>query len=724
MSRLAYRLRFPSDVTAEQVTAMSRSLSVRRRHGLFGASDPVLFELISRAGKLEWNLEVSEREAATVLANVRASVPSLRLEPITAARPGLSHGWELRLSDLQRPLRTDVTPQVVTSLLNAILGLHRGEAMTIQWLVGPWLIRPVVPSVKKEHEQPRSWLDARPRRDSEQLAALARKQKEPVFGVVGRIMVSADTKSRRRQLLQRALGALQLVRAPGVGFRRRLRRAKSVPLRGARRQHPLIAWPNVLSASELAAVLAWPVGGPVLPGVRYGGQRQLPAPERALVRHTNGQRITGRATFPGREVYLHQVAPDALRHTWVIGPTGVGKSTLLANLVLADITAGRSAVVVDPKGDLVTDIIDRLPPERLSDIVLLDGADQERPIGLNPLAGTDPDLAVDTVLHILHELFAAHWGPRTSDVLHAGLLTLARRGGYTLCELPALLTNPQLRRAIVGSARLDTIGLGPFWSWYEGLSEAERAVVIGPAMNKLRTFTLRPALRLMLGQVGGFDLQRIFTERKVLLVSLSKGTIGTETAQLLGSLLLGQLWPVIQRRSTIAPERRHPVVLYLDEFHEYLRLPGDLGDFLVQARGLGVGIVAAHQHLGQLPPAMRSAVLHNLQTRICFQLGHEDAALVAKVLGGGLSATDLQGLAAFETYQALSVGGSTAPPTSAVTLPLASPFGTAEAVRTHSRETYGTARTDVEAALAARRLAVPDQAPIGTRRRPSREARS
>jgi hypothetical protein len=693
-----------------------RSLAVRRRRGFFGVAEPVQFEVRSDGGTIRWAIEAAETEMPVVISNLRASVPAIRLEPEGSPGDRMDRGVELRLSSQVRALRTDVSEQAGRALLEALVDVRPDEAVVVDWLVGPWLVRPVVPSTKKENA-PGDRLDFRPKRDSEELAAQRRKQAEPVFGVVGRILVRAGSASRQRQLLQRVLGALQLVREPGVGFRRRLMPSSLVPGRAARRQRPLIAWPSVLGAGELAAVVAWPIGAPAIRGVRYDGQRQLPAPERALSREPGGERVTGRATYPGHEGYLVQRRSDALRHTWVIGPTGVGKSTLLANLVLADITDHRGAVVVDPKGDLVADVLDRVPVDRERDVVVVDAGDLERPVGLNPLSGRDPDLAVDTVLHIMRELYAAYWGPRTSDVLHAGLLTLARKGTYTLVDLPALLVNAPFRRSVAGSARQDTIGLGPFWSWYEALSDAERGVVIGPAMNKLRAFTLRPALRLMLGQVDGFDLLRVFSERKVLLVNLNKGAVGSETAQLLGSLLLGQLWQAIQRRSRIPRERRHPVVLYLDEFHDYLRLPNDLGDVLVQARGLGVGVVAAHQHLGQLAPAIRSAVAANAQTRIVFGLGYDDAAVMARVLGGGLSATDIQNLAAFETYQALCVSGSTASPASAVTVPLSPSLSSGERVRQISRATYGTARAEVEAALLGRRKVEATEAPIGARKR-------
>ena len=150
---------------------------------------------------------------------------------------------------------------------------------------------------------------------------------------------------------------------------------------------------------------------------------------------------------------------------------------------------------------------------------------------------------------------------------------------------------------------------------------------------------------------GRFDLRRVFTERKILLVNLSKGLLGPETSALLGSLVVSQLWQAVLGRAAIAPERRHPVFVYVDEFQDYLHLPLDLADALAQARGLGVGFALAHQYMHQLDPAMRSAVLANAQSRIAFRLPSEDARLLAA--GSVLAPEDFQSLGAFQCYAQL-----------------------------------------------------------------------
>src|SRR6185437_12558140 len=186
-----------------------------------------------------------------------------------------------------------------------------------------------------------------------------------------------------------------------------------------------------------------------------------------------------------------------------------------------------------------------------------------------------------------------------------------------------------------------------FWIAYEQMSDGERAQVIGPSLNKLRSFTTRTALRLMLGQSQGIRLSSVFTDRRILLVSLAKGRLGSDTAALVGSLIMAGLWQATLSRIDVPADRRHPVMVYLDEFQDVLRLPLDLADMLAQARGLGVGLTLAHQYLGQLSDQMKTAVLGTTRTQIVFQLQPDDARVVSSRFTP-LMGDDLVGLAAYE----------------------------------------------------------------------------
>lgn len=687
-----YRLRWPREVTSEQVIQLCRLLAT-------AGGQPLVIEVTGMARSVAHRLALPGQRAASLVDQLRAALPGLSVEADSARLPLMvTRAVELRLSTRRRPLRTDDLMNVNRAVLVALAHVGRGEHLSLQWVLGRSLPPLVVPQRLHGfgHE---SWLralvlapfGAPPDADSDTRQALKLKQAEPGWQAVGRIAVKAASVARQRQLIQQVVGALGGAEAPGVRFRLRVTSAQR--LIGP--QLPRWRWPLRLNAPELATLAAWPVGlTSDLPVARLGSR--LLAPSGVIPRRG---RVIGDAMFPGRERRLALTPTDALRHVHTLGPTGAGKSTLLLNLITQDITAGRAVVVIEPKGDLIADVLARIPPARIDDVVLLDPTDTERPVGLNPLAlgGRSPELAADQLLGLFHALYAAHWGPRTHDILGASLLTLARTPNMTLAALPLLLTDAGFRRQVVPRVT-DPFGLAPFWRAYEAWSEAERVTATAPVMNKLRPLLLRPEMRAIIGQTRrSFNLRRVFTERKILLVNLSKGLLGPETSALLGSLVISQFWQAVLGRAAIGPERRHPVFVYVDEFQDYLHLPLDFADALAQARGLGVGFTLAHQYLHQLDPAMRSAVLANAQSRVAFRLPSEDARVIAA--DGTLAAEDFQSLGAFQCYVQLVAGAAVQPWCSASTRPPGQPMSDPAQVRAASRRVYGADRATVEADL-------------------------
>jgi hypothetical protein len=204
-------------------------------------------------------------------------------------------------------------------------------------------------------------------------------------------------------------------------------------------------------------------------------------------------------------------------------------------------------------------------------------------------------------------------------------------------------------------------------------------------------------------------------------VSLAKGLIGPEAAGLLGSVFIAELWQAVLERARVAPTKRHPVTVYADEFQDYVHLPTDMADALAQARGLGVGLTLAHQHLGQLPTGLRSAVLANARSRVAFQTSADDAAAMARLSGGVLSSEDFQRLRRFEAYAQIVERGEIMSPVSIRTLPLSSVTGDPGALRTDSRERYGRPVAEVDAEIRKLIEGEPDPTdPVGRRRRSGR----
>ena len=709
-----FRLTFPSLVAPEQVQLLLRALQGMSTPG---RRDPFVLQTTAADGQIAHWLGVPTPRVGAFQAQAASTIPGLVLT--AEAAPGVGRPqavWRLWLSSGRRPLRADDPVGISRGLLAALSGVHAGEQVSVQWWLGP-VRRPVAVATKHPGMSSESWAVALLRApaigpkelDSEARAALRRKQGEPGWRAVGRIAVQGATRARGHALLGGVLAAIRTAEGPGA--RLGVRPVFVGPT--VRGRLPRV-WNLALSVPELVGLAGWPLGPGVTAPVARRTTRLLPVPD---VVPSRGRVV---AVSPVGERPIALGVRDSLQHLHLVGPTGVGKSTVLLNLIVQDMTAGRGVVVIEPKGDLIADVLARVPASRRRDVVLLDPAD-ERPVGINPLRGGTPELVADQLLSIFGQLHADSWGPRLSEVLHAALLTLARSPHGTLASLPLLLTNSRFRRRVLAGLD-DPFGVGPFWAWFEGLSEGERASVIAPVHNKIRPLLVRPSLRGVVGQVTPrFAVSEVFTGRKIVLANLAKGSIGPESARLLGTVLVHQLWQATLGRAGIEPAHRHPVMVVIDEVQDYLGLPTGVSEILSQSRGLGVGWALAHQHLGQLPPDVRASVLANARSRVVFQVGADDAAVLARGQSE-VTPADLTQLPVREAYLRLVADSEVTGYFSGKTLPPPPACSEPAELRRSSREAYGIPRSETDAALRALVDGSPSGAGvpvIGARRRPA-----
>ena len=728
----AYRIVLPANLTPDDVAAWVGGVAASTHAPRLAlvSYPPVALEISADRQGINHYLLTPEKLRATVLSGLRAALPGARLEEAPNylnARPDLQIAAEAILTSYRRPLAIERAEATSRALLASLQPLAGAETVVLQWiLTSAGTPQPV--------RQPKGsdadlglpwWLEAESPRDADDVRAERLKQRDPLLHGSLRLGVAATSRADAYAVFGRVWGMLRGQNAAGVlVVRRWWMPARWAAQRLTRLVMPVVLrWPVLVNARELVGLLGFPLSVQ-LPGLPRAVARQLPPPVSMATAGT----VIGLASYVGMsDRPLGLKTNDRLRHTWIIGPTGVGKSTLLCGLILQDIKAGRGVAVLDPKGDLVSDVLARMPDERREDIVVVSPSETAFPIGLNVLntghGEHARELAVDALVHLMSSLWRSSFGPRTADVLRNALLTLthtkaADGSANTLIELPEILLNPQFRAFILAQPTVPEM-VRPFWVSYDQMKDGERAQVIGPSLNKLRSFTTRTALRLMLGQSQGVRLDELFTKRRVFLFDLSKGTLGTDTTALIGSLIMAGLWQATLERVTVPHERRHPVFMYLDEFQDFLRLPIDLADMLAQARGLGVGLILAHQYLGQLTDSVKVAILGTARTQIAYQVEFDDAGALANRFMP-LTKEDLSGLAAYEIALRPCVDGTTLGPVTGRALPLPEPTTDGAELARLSQERFGIPRADVEAALRAR---IEPPARGGTRfGRSSREA--
>jgi len=354
---------------------------------------------------------------------------------------------------------------------------------------------------------------------------------------------------------------------------------------------------------------------------------------------------------------------------YIIGKTGVGKSTLLETLALKDLAAGRGFALVDPHGDLVESVAAAALKDQGDRVVYLNASDPAQPFGYNPLRRVRDDkipLAVSGLLETMKKLWPDAWGVRMEHVLRNSLYALLERDESRLPDILKLYGNKEFRKEIVGKIRNETVRR--FWTdEFENYPPRLRADACAPIQNKLGALLSDPTLRRILVEPDiDLHFRQIMDEGKVLLVNVSKGRLGEDSAFLLGGLIVSTLGLAAFSRAEADPSGRRPFFLYLDEFQSFTTLM--LANMMSELRKQGIGLVFANQHLQQLDPEIRSAVIGNAGTLISFRVGAEDAAFIAREFQPKFSTEDLLNLANREIYLKLMIDGAPSPPFSARTM--------------------------------------------------------
>ncbi len=685
------------------------------------------FELWGSRGQVRFGVWIPHGQEPLVEHLLRAAYPGVELRPVVtdpliAPVRGAVAPARVRLDRISSlPIRTDIEGDSLASLLSSLARPRGEERLHVSLLTRPspsgWQsvardrahrLRSGRPNPRPLGTKGRGASERRPPTpwELEQAGLIEEKARHLGFDCALRVVAVAEDDARARAFLRDVAASFRTFHgANSFRFRSVLRKAAFLASAQDRRFPASGAF--LLTAPELAAL--WHMPEAALHHVETIRAPKLPPPPATP---TTG-RVIGTATYPGHERPVAITAEDARRHVHVLGPTGSGKSTLLLNLALQDLEAGRGVAVIDPKGDLVESILQRFPRRRLGEVVLIAPDEADHSIGINPLEWSDAeerDLIAENALAIFKRIYERYWGPRTDDILKAALLTLLSRPDATICHIPLLLSDARFRKNLLREID-DPIGLAPFWRWFEGLTEAQRAEYSAPLNNKLRDFLVRPRVRRLLCQRRStVDLETLLDSGGVLLANLSTGRWGDQTASLLGSFLVAKIWQAVRHRARIPEDERRDFSLYVDEFQQFLGIAGPFADALAQARSFRLAMTLANQHLGQLPRDIVEALSSNARTRIAFQCGQDDARYLAREFAP-LDSLALQSLPRFEMAVRLSIEGETSRPFTARTLPPppAADADVQQAVASASRSRFGRPAQEVDDEL--RQLLEPDVPP-------------
>jgi type IV secretory pathway TraG/TraD family ATPase VirD4 len=360
---------------------------------------------------------------------------------------------------------------------------------------------------------------------------------------------------------------------------------------------------------------------------------------------------------------------DRRYHMYAIGKTGMGKSTMLFNLIQQDIENGEGLAVLDPHGDLAEKIIAVMPEHRKKDLVYLDVTDSENPFHFNPLEITDmsrASLVVSSLMSVFKKIWETSWGPRMEYILRNGLTTLSEFPHATLLDLQRLLHDRNYRKVIVDKVQNPQIKA--FWlKEFDNFTPRMQSEAVSPIQNKIGQFLNNPIVKNIVGKrESSFELRDVMDSGKIFLVNLSKGKIGEDSSSLLGAMLVTKIALAALSRQNIPEWKRRDFYLYVDEFQSFTT--SGFIDILSEARKYRLNLIFANQYLHQVDEKIMRAILGNVGTLISFRVGTEDAKIISQEFYPVFRQSDLVNLPAYGICLKLMIDGDVSKPFSADTL--------------------------------------------------------
>ncbi len=389
---------------------------------------------------------------------------------------------------------------------------------------------------------------------------------------------------------------------------------------------------------------------------------------------------------------------DRRRHLYVVGKTGMGKTTMLENMVLNDIYAGHGVGVVDPHGDFAEKIIDYIPANRINDVVYFNPADIDFPIGFNILESIDPryrHLVASGLMGVFKKIWPDVWSARMEYILNNTLLALLEFPNTTLLGINRLLADNAYRKRVIKNLKDPVIR--SFWETeFAGYNDRYKQEAVAPVQNKIGQFLSASVIRNIVAQVKSrINIREIMDTKKIFIMNLSKGRIGEDNSRLLGGMLITKIQLAAMERVDTPEKERKDFFLYVDEFQNFAT--ESFSNILSEARKYRLDLTMAHQYMEQLDETVLAAVIGNVGTLVTFRVGSTDAEILAKEFAPTFIETDLVNLTKFQIYLKLMIDGVASQPFSANTLsPINISTHSAEKVIKVSRERYATSRENIE----------------------------
>lgn len=632
----------------------------------FSTQPVISFEIVAKKEDISFYVWMFQEHRDLVEKQIHGAYPDAEVREVEEYNIFTEEGkvayksLQLKKADYY-PLKTfkDLPTDALSAITSALAKMGDNEAASIQLLISPaegkWQGsgKAFVSSTKKQESNPEA---AAYKVSGKELEAVENKVSRPGFEVSIRIIVVSPNEETAKMHLSNIQTGFSQFNSEynslsGRKIRRKAEFVEDFIYRYMPRFNVMGNRKSILNSEELATIFHFPNKLITTPHINWMNAKTAPAPAEIPM---NGL-FLGMSDYRGtkRPVYISD--KDRMRHTYIVGKTGTGKSELLKDMIMQDIRSGKGLCFLDPHGDAVEDILTMIPPERAEDVIYFRPSDYERPMGINLLeASTEQEkhFVANNVINMMYKLFDPYKtgivGPRFEHTVRNAMLTAMSAQGFTFVELMRILTDPKFVQELLPLVQ-DPI-VRRFWTdQIAQTSDFHKSETLDYITSKFGRFVTNKLIRNIIGQSqSSFNFRQVMDSGKILLVNLSKGELGEENSSFLGLVLVPRILMAAMSRADVPEDQRRDFFLYVDEFQNFAT--PDFAQILSEARKYHLSLNVANQFIGQIDEEVKNAVFGNVGTTIAFRIGVNDAGYLANVFSPTFAEDDLLNVERFHAY--------------------------------------------------------------------------
>lgn len=683
MVTLEVKLPKDNEIKIDAAEQMFSSFSSLKKSGWLAAldlDDVIAWEIVGRNADIRFYVSAPSRIIDLIEKAIYGYYPNADIKKVD--EPNIfSEKGKVVFSGLvtkeiaYMPLKVykDLPTDPLAAITTALSKMGDEEGAMVQILTRPagsnWkkMGKSYVASTKKNEATPEK---ATFKTDPKVLEKIDDKCAKPGFEVTIRFVVSAKTKEMAEIHLKNIAAAFSQFNSDLNG----LKKAKVLFKGGFMinfiyKFFPVLEPPffksvSILSSDELATIFHFPNKTVETPHINWLKAKTAPVPAEIPI---DSGTFIGYGYYRGIKRPVHIKPQDRMRHTYIIGKTGVGKSELLKEMIKQDVKSGYGVCVIDPHGDLIDDTLRYIPPERAEEVIYFDPSDIERPMGLNLLEAKTEDqkhFITTAIINLMYKLYDPQRtgiiGPRFEHAVRNAMLTVMSEQGTTFVEVMRCLQDPKYVQELLPKVQ-DPIVRRYWTDQIAQTSDFHKSEVLDYIVSKFGRFVTNKTMRNIIGQSkSAFDFRKVMDEGKILLINLAKGKLGEENSSFLGLVLIPKILVAAMSRQEIPEEKRRDFYLYVDEFQNFAT--PDFAVILSEARKYHLALTVANQFIGQMEEEVKNAVFGNVGTLMAFRLGVTDASYVQREFQPVFTEADLINIERFHAYMKTIVGNEPAPP--------------------------------------------------------------